>query len=238
MTAAVYTGTRNLYGEMVAAVKSLLKNSTVERVYLLIEDDEFPYPLPECVETINIAEETRRTFPPEGPNAGTQFKPLCMMRAVCARVLPESLERVLQLDVDTIVLDDLQELWDMNLTGKWFAAVPEHLGKFRPYGPKYYNLGVAMLNLREIRESGVDKRLAELLNEEELPYIDQDAWNKLGMERAAELPVRFNECFCTGHTEHPAIFHYAGILHWHHEPLVERYRSMPWSEIRGGLCVT
>ena len=117
-------------------------------------------------------------------------------------------------------------------------AGTEHLGKFRPYGPKYYNLGVAMLNLREIRESGIDKQLAELLNKEELPYIDQDAWNKLGMERSAELPARYNECFATGRTEHPAIFHYAGILHWHHEPLVERYRSMPWSEIRGGLCVT
>ena len=41
--AAVYTGTRNLYKQMVVAVKSLIRNSDVDKIYLLIEDDEFPY---------------------------------------------------------------------------------------------------------------------------------------------------------------------------------------------------
>lgn len=44
--AAAYCGTRNLYQDMIPAIKSLLLNSNVDKIYLLIEDDEFPYPLP------------------------------------------------------------------------------------------------------------------------------------------------------------------------------------------------
>ena len=43
---AAYCGTRNLYKDMVPAVKSLLVNSNVDKIYLLIEDDQFPYKLP------------------------------------------------------------------------------------------------------------------------------------------------------------------------------------------------
>ena len=37
--AAVYTGTQNLYGGMIAAAKSLIANSDVDEVWFLIEDD-------------------------------------------------------------------------------------------------------------------------------------------------------------------------------------------------------
>ena len=40
--AAVYTGTKNLYKAMVPAVKSLVCNSDVDKIYLFIEDDKFP----------------------------------------------------------------------------------------------------------------------------------------------------------------------------------------------------
>ena len=46
MKAAVYCATRNLYLDLIPAVKSLLANSDVDRVYLLIEDDAFPEELP------------------------------------------------------------------------------------------------------------------------------------------------------------------------------------------------
>ena len=55
MRVAAYCGTRNLYKDMVTAAKSLLMNSNVEKIYFIIEDDEFPYELPESIfEIINI----------------------------------------------------------------------------------------------------------------------------------------------------------------------------------------
>ena len=49
---AVYSGTRSLYPYMGTAIKSMLANSSAEKVYLLIEDDVFPEWMPEMVETI------------------------------------------------------------------------------------------------------------------------------------------------------------------------------------------
>ena len=40
---AVYAGTRNLYEQMYVCVKSLMANTIMDKVYLLIEDYEFPY---------------------------------------------------------------------------------------------------------------------------------------------------------------------------------------------------
>jgi len=55
MKVAAYSGTRNVYYRMIPAVKSLLKNSDVDKVYLLIEDDIFPYDLPDKIVPINIS---------------------------------------------------------------------------------------------------------------------------------------------------------------------------------------
>jgi hypothetical protein len=67
MRTAVYCATRNLYGDMETAAKSLLKNTpSVERVWFLIEDDEFPRPLPDCIRVKNVSGQT--WFKPGGWN--------------------------------------------------------------------------------------------------------------------------------------------------------------------------
>ena len=213
MKAAVYTGTRNLYPHMVTAAKSLLKNSSVDKIYFLIEDDRFPYPVPEEIETINVLEYLKY-FPPDSANFFTKFTPICLLRAAYTKILPETLDRVLQLDVDTIVDRNIDALWDVDLTGKYFAAVPEHLGTYKPYGDKYYNVGVMMCNLHQNRSEKLDDKLIKLLNDEKMPYIDQDAWNKIGADKAVDLDVKYNECFVTGHTSRPCIVHYAGNRNW------------------------
>ena len=66
----------------------------------------------------------------------------------------------------------------------------------------------------EIREDFADDLMIYTLNTRKMPYIDQDAWNKLGVDKALPLPVRHNEAFCTGTTERPAIVHFAGYKNW------------------------
>ena len=53
----VYAGTRNVYDPMYVSLKSLLINNKIDRVYLLIEDDEFPYPIPKNVYPVNVSEQ-------------------------------------------------------------------------------------------------------------------------------------------------------------------------------------
>ena len=55
MKAAVYAGTRNVYNRMLSPAKSLLMHSNVDKIYFLIEDDDFPYDLPKEIECINVS---------------------------------------------------------------------------------------------------------------------------------------------------------------------------------------
>ena len=52
---AVYAGTRNVYGMMAAAAKSLLATTHMDIVYFMIEDDEFPEPLPGPIGVVNVS---------------------------------------------------------------------------------------------------------------------------------------------------------------------------------------
>ena len=219
--AAVYAGTRNLYEDMVTAAKSLICNSSVEKVYFLIEDDAFPYELPEIIETRNVS--GQGFFPKTGANHRTQFTYMSLLRVCYTKLFPE-LDRILQLDVDTIITDDLTDLWEMDVGDKWLAACPEHLGRWRPYGPKYYNIGVALFNLAQQRKDGIDRVIIRELATHFFRFLEQDAWNYYGvaLNKFADIDVRYNECFATGRTDHPAIVHYAGFPSWMTMPELPR----------------
>lgn len=238
MKAAVYSGTRNLYADMVTAAKTLVKHSSVEKIYFLIEDDKFPEKLPPIIETINVS--GQQFFPKRGANFRTSFSYMSLLRVCYTKILPESLDRVLQLDVDTIVTDNIDELWDVNLTGKWFAAVLEDLSLYKPFGPAYYNIGVAMFNLAQIREEFADDLMIYTLNTRKMPYIDQDAWNMYWLLKAVQIPGRFNESVVTHISDKPAIVHYAGIKDWQTNKDMKRVeylneaRKLTWEEVLHG----
>ena len=204
----VYSASRNLYPYLKPAILSLLEHNECE-VILLVEDDDIGYELPDCCRCINVRESGQELFR-NSPNFGTAFTYLAMIRAAYSKWIDA--DRIIQLDVDTIVCDSLEEIWNVDMTDAHYAAVPEYKGRFKPYGEKYYNVGVAVFNLKLIRETGMDSKLVNFLNTNRVPYIDQDAYNALC--KATDLPVRFNECFVTGYTDNPAVVHYAGIRNW------------------------
>ena len=208
-----YSGSRNLYPFMDAAIRSLLDHNKVEKIYLFIEDDEFPYALPKESEIINISGQTM--FPKTGANYTSPFTYFCLIRVCYASLLPQE-DRIISLDVDTIVNDSLEEIWDIDLTDKWFAMCPEYLGGWRPFGEDqmYYNAGVAVYNLAQIRKDGIEQQLIDYLNTTYCRCMDQEAWNYFGQDKAVVLPVRYNETEYNGHTDDPAIVHYCGIMDW------------------------
>lgn len=234
MKAAVYSGTRNLYHAMVTAAKSLVANSSVDKIYFLIEDNEFPEKLPPIIETVNVSEQ--KYFPRNSANYKTPFSYMSLLRVCYTKLFPD-LDKILQLDVDTVVVDNIDELWGIDLSGKWFAAVEEKFSAYKPFGRLYYNIGVAMFNLKQIREEHVDDILIRYLNTSKTPYIDQDAWNRHMAGRDVGLATRFNESFVTGYTESPAIVHYAGFKDWQTTTKVSRkeylkkYRELSWEDI-------
>ena len=103
-----------------------------------------------------------------------------------ADFFPESVERVLYLDSDLIVVGDIQELWDSDLNGKLLAAasIPgstkcEFLSIPESYG--YFNAGVILTDLRQWRETrAIDELVAFVAaNPDKLVDVDQDVLNPL-----------------------------------------------------------
>ena len=104
----VYSGTRNVYEQMYVSLKSLLANTQVDMVLLFIEDDEFPYQLPENVKPMNVS--GQEIFHADSPNYRNHWSYMELLRWSLGVMLPEDFHRVLWLDIDTIVNEDIGEL--------------------------------------------------------------------------------------------------------------------------------
>ena len=172
MKAAVYAGTRNLYPDMVTAAKSLASNSSVDEIYFLIEDTSFPEELPSYIHCMNVSGQT--FFTCDGPNVYKLWTWMVLMRAVLTQLFPQY-DRILSLDVDTIVDKNIDELWNLDLDRYYLAGVPEPK-KSKPDSP-YVNMGVAMFNLKKMRADLMDQSLIYLLNNMKYKFAEQDCIN-------------------------------------------------------------
>ena len=122
-------------------------------------------------------------------------------RLLMAKILPESVNKVLYLDADMIVRRDLTELWDIPLENYSVAAVPnqsdcgqywERLGYPKELG--YFNSGVLLINLDYIRRYNLTSVFIEYIknNPQRLVCPDQDVLNFVLKDSKIMLPVRYN----------------------------------------------
>lgn len=209
----VYALTRNVYDWILPSLKSLAETNPKARVFILCEDDELPFELPIDAEIINVS--GQEYFPNIGLNRNKDFGGYINHLKVCySSILP--VNKVIHLDIDTIICDSLEGLWKTDVSGKWFAAVPEKQTWYRPFGDKYYNMGVALFNLVQLRKDKIQDTMIKYLMTSNQPYADQNAWNKFGWEqdKAQVLDLRYNESRVTGKTENPAIVHYCSYPDW------------------------
>ena len=217
--AAAYCMTRNLYDVSVASIKSLLANSDVDVVYLIIEDDKFPVDLPRT-KVINVSDQ--QFFRPDGINANTKFTYMAMMRAVLPKVLKES--RVLSLDCDTIIDGDISELWELPIKDYYFAAGRE---PHKSIDRLYVNAGVVMFNLAKMRKDKIPEKAIEALNTKPYAFVEQDCLNELCEGMILEMPPEYNVHYWSVKTEKPAVItHYAGHRDWQHFDLYKKYANI------------
>ena len=78
MRTAVYTGTRNVYSDMVVACKSLLYHKGADLVVFMVEDDEFPEDLPPMVKCVNVS--LQEFFDRDGPNYNNRWTYMTLMK--------------------------------------------------------------------------------------------------------------------------------------------------------------
>ena len=216
----VYAVTANYQAKMMPSLRSLLKHHPDARVFVLTETDTMDAP----VEVINV--KGQKYFPENGPNFKNPYTYINLLKVAYPEIL--NVDRVIHLDADAIVTDSIEAMWGTDLGGKWIAAVPEYKGNYHPFGELYYNMGVAVFNLAQMRADNISPLLVEYLNAFKQPFADQDSFNHYGLmeDKFVPLDVRFNECFATGETDHPAIVHYCGRFDWYEDPRIHRRKYL------------
>lgn len=212
----VYAMTRNVYDWILPSLRSLAETNPEAEVYVLAEDDKLPFETPIHCNVVNISNQHMfdHSININNPFGGY----INLLKVYYPTILP-GLDKVIHLDIDTIICDSLDEFWNIDVTGKWFASVPEyiaHHGREKMFGDVYYNMGVSLINLEQMRKDGIEDTMAKFLIEVPQPFADQDAWNMYGIQqdKAVVVPLRFNENMSTGYTDDPAIVHFCGYHDW------------------------
>jgi lipopolysaccharide biosynthesis glycosyltransferase len=138
---------------------------------------------------------------------------LTYARLLLPYVLPQSVEKVLYLDSDILVLDDLQTLLRLDLQGSLLGAVvdldssenAERLG-LKAQGSdtdldvrapesrgKYFNAGVLLVDLASWRDQQISEKAMQYLSEyPHAPLSDQDALNVVCAAQWKPLDSRWN----------------------------------------------
>jgi len=142
----------------------------------------------------------------ENPFVGYEYSrwsPVIWYRLFAHRVFGD-IDKLLYLDSDTLMCRDISELFNTDLSGYCAGAIRDLAPINDPYHPTgitvknfakkylndgpYYNSGVLLLNLAEIRKN------ENLLFETKIPlvYPDQDLLNAAFVGKIKSLPLKYN----------------------------------------------
>ena len=103
-------------------------------------------------------------------------------------------DKGIYLDGDTIVLKDLAELYNTNLSDNYIAAADDWQTGW-PDDPqkRYFNNGVMLLNLKEMRKNDIEKKLVDFkLNDKIKRFVTQDAFNNVMFGKVIYLPLIYD----------------------------------------------
>ena len=121
-------------------------------------------------------------------------------RLFVGQLLPTHVDRVLYLDCDIIVNENLDLLWNMSLEGKCLGAIQDQVTPNirKSVGlnadSSYFNAGVLLIDLRRWRELNIDQQCVDFINAHRGRVIhhDQGVVNGIFREHWFRLPLRYN----------------------------------------------
>lgn len=202
--------TRSWYFYVAVELYALFKHNNVKKVYLFIEDDDIPFINDKRVQFINI-NSTEEYITPQSPNYKTRYTKMSFIRCYFSKVLKD--DKILYIDADAIVVDDIKELWNIDLQDNVLAGVHEpgewdkHLWTYG-MNDTYINSGVLLMDLKKIREEKLDDSMIYLLNHSKFAFPDQDVINLVCRNRIKYVDNRYNSTETTGFRDDAKIIHY------------------------------
>lgn len=207
----VYASDRNLYPYLPITINSLLRNNPVCKVYIFCEDDKIDCINDPRIEFINV-EKYCKFLENGNPHEKYYLSYMTFTRLWIADILKE--DKILWLDVDTVIDGPLDELWNTDLTNKIVAgSIDGQIFHKDISNTLYINAGVLLMNLKMWRQYGLTDKSKKLLASKKFKYGDQDIINIICSHFIVYLDSKWNFCpngCVLGTSLKPIIYHYAG----------------------------
>lgn len=171
------------------------------------------------------------------PIDSSAFPLTVYLRIFSPYVIDQSVEKLLYLDVDTIVQTDISLLWKTDLKDNFIGAIQDvaktvdcewgGIPNFKELGldpkTKYFNSGVMLINPKKWREQDVSSQIILALNKYKthVRFADQYGINVVLCKKWLELDPKWN-WFAHQENNNPYIVHFLDI-----KPIFKSYISQP-----------
>lgn len=245
----LYSGNSKVFDGVVTSALSILKRTTttepftfyiytmditrIKPEYTSIDDEMITF-LNEVVKAYNpqnsvvkvdVSELYNKEFL-NSPNESCYCSPYTLLRLL-ADLLPNVPDKMLYLDIDIMFNRDICLLYNQDIEGYEYAAARDHYGKYLVH-PNYINAGVLLLNMKEIKKTGMLKKARDLIRKKKWLFADQDAiWHATTKKKM--LPQRFNDQkFCHKHT---IARHFSKRLFWLPYPHTDNIKQWKVSKV-------
>ena len=123
-------------------------------------------------------------------NESAYCTPYTLLRLLIDKI-PEIPDKILYLDIDMMIGDDISKLYNINVDEVEYAAVREKYGKW-VIRPDYINAGMLLFNMKMAKETKLFEKARNLIRTKKLIFADQDAIF-LSTTKKKLLPRKFNE---------------------------------------------
>lgn len=199
------------------------------------------------IEFIDVTDKSVKDFPIQN---NSSISLATYLRLFIPSLLPENIKKILYIDSDTLILSNIDALYNIDISNYALAAMEDVNNKeFLRLAPgiPYFNAGVILFNLSFLRKLDFTINAINFISENKnlLKYYDQDVLNALLGKDVLLIPLKWNmlDCFywdppyiqnsrrkdLTLAKKDPAIIHFSGIIKpWHYfsnHPYTKKYRS-------------
>ena len=211
---------RNMYPQLRTMMLMLQDTQPkLNYIYAIIEDPfidlpkEIDYDKIIFIDVNNYPKITRNIV-----NGAARWTYMCFARCYFPDMRP-NLDKVLYLDLDLYIDQDISALWDYDLTDYAVAAIVDvNVRRFNlTYIPNinvYFNSGVLLMNLKYMREHDMVAKMDELLNTWRMEFPDQDALNIVCYGAVKYLSHKWNSGIICGYHTEPIINHCVNDKPW------------------------
>ena len=213
--------TENWHKYLMVDLYALLSTNKVKKIYLFLETD-----------TLENVDKLREYFDVEieiinynnffseyiqlKENYEVYFTKAALIRLFFSKIIKE--DKILYLDTDAIVLQDISELWNTDITNYYVAGVIDKgLYNCLDYldlngiPDDSINSGVMLMNLAKIRKGKIDDLFIKEINKKKYRYPDQDVINKVCKDKILFISNEYNSSRCTGIADNIKIMHYVYV---------------------------